>query len=258
MEIHSTAIVDPRAELAEGVKIGPYAIISRDVTIGANTEIMAHTFVHPYTSIGSGCRIFPSASIGAEPQDLKFGGEKTTLTIGDNTTIREFATLHRGTVTGGGKTVVGGNCLLMAYVHVAHDCKVGDNVIMANNLAMAGHITVEDGVFIGGMTAIHQFTRIGTHAYIGGMSRISKDVPPYMLGEGAVDFNLHGPNVIGLQRKGFSTETIAALKDAYRLICRNRRPLAQVLDEASASYPNVPEIQTLVNFFKTSERGVYR
>ena len=258
MKIHPTAIVDAGARLGDGVVVGPYAIIGPDVSIGEKTEIMAHAYVDGQTAIGRQCRIFPSASLGTEPQDLKFGGEKTQLIIGDNTTIREFATLNRGTGHGGGITRVGDNCLLMAYVHVAHDCRIGSNVVLANNLAMSGHVTIEDGATVGGMVAIHQFTRIGAHAFIGGYSRVAKDVPPFMLGEGAVDFNLHGPNIIGLKRKGFDTATLGALKDAFRIIFRNRRPLAQVLEETEASFPGIPEVAVLIEFMRNSERGVYR
>ena len=258
MSIHPTAVVDPGAELGSGVTIGPYAVVKGDVTIGDGTEIMAQAYIDRFTTIGKECRVFPSAVVGAEPQDLKFGGERTELIIGDRVTIREFASLNRGTVESGGVTRVGDGCLLMAYVHIAHDCQIGQRVVLANNLAMAGHVTIEDEASVGGMCAIHQFTRIGTQAYIGGFSRIGKDVPPYMLGEGAVDFKLHGPNVIGLRRKGFAAESINALKDAFRIIFRNRRPIAQVLEEALASYPEVPEIRTLVEFIRSSERGVFR
>ncbi|MBF0528011.1 MAG: acyl-ACP--UDP-N-acetylglucosamine O-acyltransferase [Deltaproteobacteria bacterium] len=258
MNIHPTAIIDPKAELGQDVTVGPYTVIAADVVIGSDTVIMPHAYIDRYTTIGAGCRIFPFASVGAEPQDLKFKGEKTELVIGDQVTIRECVTIHRGTAEGGGRTVVGDHSLLMNYVHIAHDCHIGQHVVLANNLAMGGHVTIEDHVNVGGMVAIHQFTRIGTHSFIGGFSRVSKDVPPYLLGEGAVDFILHGPNLIGLRRKGFDSTTISALKDAFRLIFRNHRPLQQVLDEALALFPTIPEVQTLVEFVRTSARGVYR
>ncbi|MFH1090303.1 MAG: acyl-ACP--UDP-N-acetylglucosamine O-acyltransferase [Pseudomonadota bacterium] len=257
MKLHPTAVVDPGAQLAEGVEVGPYAVINSDVIIGPGTQIMAHAYIDRYTTIGSGCRIFPSTSVGAVPQDLKFRGEKTEVIIGDDVTIREFVTVHRGTGQSG-RTTVGDGALLMAYVHVAHDCHVGRGVIAANNLAMGGHVTIEDEAYIGGLVAIHQFARVGTHAFIGGFSRVSKDMPPYLIGEGAVDFTLHGPNTIGLKRKGFPPETIEALKEAFRMIFRNRRPLQEVLEETSAAFAQVPEVRTLVEFMRTSERGVYR
>ncbi|MFH1136761.1 MAG: acyl-ACP--UDP-N-acetylglucosamine O-acyltransferase [Pseudomonadota bacterium] len=258
MNIHSTAVVHPGAELAPGVKIGPYAVINEDVVIGPDTEIMAHAYIDRFTRIGEGCRIFHAAALGGEPQDLKFKGEKSEVIIGDRVVVREFVTVNRGTAEGGGRTVVGNDCLLMAYVHVAHDCRVGDRVVLANNLAMAGHVTIEEGAYIGGMVAIHQFATVGAHAYIGGFSRVSRDVPPYLLGEGAVDFRLHGPNSIGLKRKGYAPETIRALKEAFKMIFRNRRPLAEVLDEAATAFPLVPEVHNLVEFIRNSQRGVDR
>jgi len=258
MTIHPTAVVDPGAELAEDVQIGPYAVIQDAVSIGPGTRIMAHAYIDRFTRIGSNCRIFPSAAIGAIPQDLKFGGEKTEVIIGDNVTIREFVTVHRGTEGGGGRTMVGDHSLLMAYVHVAHDCQVGSHVIIANNLAMSGHVVIEDHVGIGGMVAIHQFVRIGQYAYIGGFSRVIKDVPPYMLATGGDDFKLYGPNLIGLKRQGFPPETIRILKEAYRGIFRGRRPLKEALVETAAEYADVPEVQTLIRFIQQSERGVPR
>ncbi|MEW5723283.1 MAG: acyl-ACP--UDP-N-acetylglucosamine O-acyltransferase [Thermodesulfobacteriota bacterium] len=258
MNIHPTAIVDPKAELASGVKVGPHAVINAHAVIGEGTEIMAGAYIDSFATIGRDCRIFPMASVGTVPQDLKFKGERSELVIGDRVTIREFATLNRGTEGGGGRTTVGEDCLLMAYTHVAHDCHIGHRVIISNNLVMAGHVTIEDDAIVSGLVAIHQFTRLGTHCYIGGYSRVSKDVPPYMLGEGAVEFQLHGPNTVGLKRKGFSEQTIRALKDAYRLIFRNRRPLQEVLDETLASLGHVPEVVRLVEFIRSSERGVCR
>ena len=258
MNIHPTAVIHPGAELAPGVTVGPYAVINEDVVIGRDTEIMAHAYIDRYTRIGEECRVFHSAAVGGEPQDLKFKGEKTETVIGDRVIVREFATINRGTEEGGGKTVVGDDCLLMAYVHVAHDCQVGDRVVLANNLAMAGHVIIEGGAYIGGMVAVHQFVTIGAHAYIGGFSRVSRDVPPFLLGEGAVNFQLHGPNTIGLRRKGFSQETIRALKDSFKMIFRNRKPLSGVLDEAAETFGNFPEVLQLVDFIRNSKRGVDR
>ena len=257
MSIHPTAIIDKSAELAPGVVVGPYAIINADVVIGEGTEVMAHAFIDRYTQIGKNCRIFPSASIGAEPQDTKFKGERTEVVIGDGATVREFVTVHRATGEGL-KTTVGEGALLMAYAHVAHNCRIGHRVILANNVTMAGHVTIEDEATVSGLVAIHQFARVGTYAFIGGFSRVSKDMPPYLLGEGAVEFQLHGPNTIGLRRKGFSKESIGALKDVFRLVFRNHRPLQQVLDEALALYPDISEVETLVEFMRSSERGVFR
>ena len=257
MDIHPSAVVDPKAELAAGVKVGPFTVIEAGAVIGENTCIGAQSYVYGHTTIGRDCRVFNGAAIGGDPQDLKYKGEPTELVVGDRTMIREFTTLNRGTVGGGGVTRVGADCLLMAYTHVAHDCQIGDRVVLANNLAMAGHVTIMDDAFVGGMVAIHQFSRIGSHAYIGGFSRVPKDVPPYMLGEGT-DFKLHGPNVIGLRRKGFSNQSIRALKDAFQMIFRNRRPMEEVLQEAEAELGGVPEVMNLIEFIRSSERGVFR
>ena len=258
MKIHPTAIVDPGAELASGVVVGPYAVINSDVVIGEDAEIMAHAYIDRYTTIGARCRVFPSASVGTEPQDLKFEGERSVTVIGDDVTIREFVTINRGTKDGGLQTSVGRGSLIMAYAHVAHDCHIGENVIISNNLGTAGHVTIEDNVTISGFVGIHQFSRIGAYAFLGGFSRVSRDVPPYMLGEGAVQFKLHGPNVIGLKRRGFTDETIRALKDAFRMIFRNRRPLAEVLQETEEALGRSPEVKRLVDFIRNSERGVDR
>lgn len=258
MDIHPTAVIDPSAELGEGVKVGPCAVINGEVVIGAQTEIMAHAFIDRYTRLGRGCRVFPGASVGTIPQDLKFGGEKSEVVIGDGVTIREFVTVNRGTAQEGGRTVIGDESVLMAYVHVAHDCQIGRKVILVNNLAMAGHVVIEDEVTVAGMVGIHQFVRIGTQAFIGGFSRVIQDVPPYMLGQGADEFKLHGPNTIGLRRRGFPRETITALKEAFRLIFRNHRPLQEALDEAVAQFPDVAEVKRLVEFIRNSPRGVHR
>ena len=243
--------------MAAGVKVGPYAVINKDVFIGEGTEIMAHAYLEGPTRIGKDCVIYPSAVVGTKPQDLKFKGERSEVVIGDRVTLRECVTVHRATGEGN-QTTIGDDCLLMAYVHVAHNCQVGRGVILANNLAMGGHVVVEEEAAVSGMVAIHQFVRVGAYSYIGGFSRVSKDMPPYLLGEGAVEFQLHGPNSIGLRRKGFSRETIYALKDAFRIIFRNHRPLQQVLDEALATFPDTPEVARLVEFMENSDRGVFR
>ncbi|MBW1708675.1 MAG: acyl-ACP--UDP-N-acetylglucosamine O-acyltransferase [Deltaproteobacteria bacterium] len=258
MQIHPTAIVDPGAELAEDVKIGPYVIINKDVSIGAGTEIMAHAHIDSYTKIGRGCTVYPSASLGTAPQDVTYAGENTELIIGHNVTIREFVTVNRGTLKGGGVTRVGDGCYLMTYAHVGHDCQIGRNVTLVNNLAMAGHVIVEDEAILSGLVAVHQHVRIGTHAYIGGVSRVTKDVPPYMLGQGVTDFKLYGPNTIGLKRKGFPRETIAALRGAFHLVFRTNRLLAETLEDALIKFPDVPEVKNMVEFIKSSKRGVTR
>jgi UDP-N-acetylglucosamine acyltransferase len=257
MSIHPTAIVDPGATVGDGVKIGPYAVVEKDVFIGDDTEIMAHAVIHEHTRIGAQCRVFPHAIIGGEPQDLKFGGEVSHVIIGDRVTMREFCTIHRATGEGAA-TTIGDDSYLMAYVHTAHNTEIGKNVIIANNPAIAGHVVIGDHVIVSAMVGIHQFVRIGRYAYIGGNSGVSKDVAPYMLGQGSNEFVLHGPNAVGLKRKGFSQEAIHALKDAYRIIFRNHRPLMDVLYEAEATFSDSPEVKHLVEFMRTSKRGVYR
>ena len=220
MNIHPTAIVSPEANLEEGVEIGPYTIIGPDVNIGKNTVIGPHVVIDAHTDIGEGCRIFQFASIGAIPQDLKFKGENTRVIIGNYNTIREFATIHQATSADIGVTVIGDRNLLMAYTHVAHNCKLGNYIIMGNAANLAGHIHIEDHAIISGMTGIHQFTRIGAHCFIGGASAVSKDIPPFVLASGNYA-KLYGLNIIGLKRRGFKEETVRALKEAYRIIFRS-------------------------------------
>ncbi len=255
MQIHPTAIVHSSAGLGKGVEIGPYAIVEEDVQIGAGSSIGSHAVVGSYTTIGSNCRIFPHAVIGMPPQDLKFKGEKTTLTIGDNTIVREFATLNRGTAEGGGKTVVGANNFIMAYVHLAHDCHLGKHVIIANVANLAGHITVEDYGIIGGLTAIHQFVRIGAYAIVGGASGIPKDIVPYAMASGN-RVQIQGLNLIGLKRHGFSPEDIQKLKSAYKLLFNSNLNTSQALAAIQEQDITCPAVEYLVAFIKNSERGI--
>ena len=255
-EIHQTAIVSGDTTIGNDVEIGPFSIVEDDVIIGKGTRIGSNVLIASGTRLGNDCRIFNGAVLGTVPQDLKFGGERTTLEIGNNTTIREFATLNRGT-TDHMKTVVGDNCLLMAYSHVAHDCILGNNVILANSVNMAGHVTIEDFVGVGGLTPIHQFVRIGKHSFIGGALKVRKDVPPFIL---AVDDPMRygGLNSIGLKRRGFSESTIGTLKKAYKIIYRSRLLLADALKKIEDELEQIDEIKYLVSFFRNSERGVIR
>ncbi|HFB67603.1 MAG TPA: acyl-ACP--UDP-N-acetylglucosamine O-acyltransferase, partial [Calditrichae bacterium] len=216
VEIHPTAVVSDKAELGTHVIVGPYAVIEEDVIIGDGCQIGPHVYVHSGTRLGQRVRVEKGAVLGTDPQDLKYGGEKTYLEIGDDTTIREFATLNRGTDFHY-KTVVGKNCFLMAYVHVAHDCIIGDNVVIANSVQMAGHVEIDDFAGIGGLTAIHQFVRIGKHCFVGGGLRVTKDVPPYVLAMGD-PIRYGGTNFVGLKRRGFSSETLRLIKRAYRTV----------------------------------------
>lgn len=255
--IHPTAIIDKNADLDTTVKVGPYTIVKDNVTIGPGTEIGSHVTIDRYTDIGADCRIFDHASVGSVPQDLKFKGEKTCLKIGRGTVIREFATLNRGTASGGGITEVGENNLLMAYAHVAHDCITGKGVIMANNATLAGHIICEDYATLGGLVAVHQFVRIGAYAYVGGKSAVVKDIPPYVIAAGD-RARLHGLNNVGLKRHGFSSETLLLLKRAYRILFRIGLTLNEAIERVSAELGQDPEVATLIKFIQNSSRGITR
>ncbi|MFP4226872.1 MAG: acyl-ACP--UDP-N-acetylglucosamine O-acyltransferase [Desulfobacterales bacterium] len=255
--IHPTAIVDSGAEIDETVEVGPYAIIRDNVSIGANCVIGPHATIDPYVEIAPGCQIFQYASIGTVPQAVKFKGEKTYLKIGRNTIIREFATLNRGTEFGGGVTEVGEDNFLMAYTHIAHDCKTGRGVILANNATLAGHIAIGDYVIVGGLVAIHQFVRIGDYGYIGGKSAVVKDIPPYVIAAGD-RATLHGLNKVGLKRHGFSENTLSSLKKAYRIIFRIGLTVNEAVERVLAEVENTPEVLNLVHFIKSTERGITR
>ncbi len=257
MKIHPTAIISPDAQLDKGVEIGPYSIIGSDVRIGKNTVIGPHTVIDDYTHIGEGCRIFQFCSIGAPPQDLKFGGEKTSVVIGNFNIIREFVTIHRATSADIGMTLIGEHNMLMAYAHVAHNCKLGNHIIMSNVATLGGHVHVEDYAIIGGLSAVHQFSRIGAHCIIGGASGVAKDVPPYTLANGN-HARLFGLNLVGLKRRNFSEETIKALGKAYRIIFRSRLLLDAAIKKVEDEVENFPEVQHFIQFIKESKRGVCR
>lgn len=255
--IHATAIVDPRAELAADVEIGPYAVIDANVSIGAGSVIGSHVVVNSYVTIGPNCRIFQFASVGATPQSLKYSGEKTFLKIGRGTVVREFVTINRGTGFGGGVTEVGEENFLMAYTHIAHDCKTGRKVIMANNATLAGHITIGDYATVGALTGIHQFVRIGDHAFVGGKTAVVKDIPPYVIAAGD-RATLHGLNSVGLKRHGFSAQALTALKKTYRIIFRIGLTLNEAIERVAAEVDQIPEVVKFVEFIKSSHRGITR
>ncbi|MBW2622368.1 MAG: acyl-ACP--UDP-N-acetylglucosamine O-acyltransferase [Deltaproteobacteria bacterium] len=258
MDIHPAAFIHPEAELGEGVKVGPGAVINAGVVIGSGTEIMAHAYIESGTTLGRDCVVFPSASLGTDPQDITYTGEPTALVIGDEVIFREFTTVSRGTGHGGGVTRVGNKCYFMANSHVGHDCQIGNNVIMVNSAARAGHCIIEDWATVNGLVAVVQRVRIGTHAFIGAMSKVVKDVPPYLLAQGVDEFKLYGPNVIGLKRKQFSRESIKALREAFRLIFRTTRLLEETLKEAEERFPDQPEVKTMISFIRSSKTGVPR
>lgn len=255
--IHSTALIHPEAQLDEGVQVGAYSIIGAGVRIGSNTDIGSHVVIDGPTTIGRECRFFPFASVGQIPQDLKFHGEHSELIIGDNNVFREFVTLHRGTEGGGRQTTIGTGNFIMAYSHVAHDCHIGNSVIMANAATLAGHVTVEDESIVGAFSGIHQFCRVGKHGFIGGYSVITKDVLPYSktVGNRA---QCYGINHLGLHRKGFSSETLHTLHQCFRLLLQSKLNTSQALEKISAEIPQIPEVVYLVDFIRASHRGIIK
>ena len=254
-QIHETAVVSPEAEIAQGVRIGPYAVIGPGVKIEADAEIGPHSVIEGSVKIGKAVKVFQFSAIGGAPQDIKYAGEDTKVEIGDNSIIREFVTIHKGTRHGKGVTRIGKNCMIMAYSHIAHDCQVGDNVIMANGATLGGHVVIEDNVVIGGLSAIHQFCRIGTFAFMGGMSGTNKDIPPYVKYWGRRG-KIRGLNLIALKRKGLSRETIDGLKKAYRTIFQGKETLTEAVSRLSSQKELLPEVRYFIDFIKTSKRGV--
>jgi UDP-N-acetylglucosamine acyltransferase len=253
-EVHPFAIVDPAAELGQGVIVGPWTIIGPRVKVGDGTHIGSHVLIERDTTIGADCHLHQGAVLGTDPQDLKFRGEDTVLIVGDRTVVREYATLNRGTANTG-RTLVGDDCLLMAYSHIAHDCHIGNSVVLANAVNMGGHTIIEDWAIVGGLTAIHQFVRIGAHAFVGGASRTSQDVPPYTKAAGS-PCKLYGLNSVGLDRRGFSPEVRQALKRSYRTVFQPNLPLTQGLERAEAEAEDFPEVRHFLSFIRSSERGV--
>ena len=260
MSIHPTAVIDPKAELDSSVTVGPFAVIEAGVKIGAETKIESHAIVSGPTTIGDNNLIGSFSTIGSAPQDLSYDGEPTELIIGSHNKIREYSSINRGTVNGGGKTVIGDNNLLMAYTHVAHDCLIGNYVILANVATLAGHVEVGDHASIGGLVAVHQFCRIGKFSYIGGFSGITLDVPPYVILGGTRNrTRIAGINKVGLRRNKFSRETIKKLDRAFKIIFRSPNLLMKdAIEVARKEITDCPEVEYLVKFFEDSKRGVVK
>ncbi|MGJ8514329.1 acyl-ACP--UDP-N-acetylglucosamine O-acyltransferase [Carnimonas bestiolae] len=254
--IHSTAIIDPSAKLAEDVEIGPFSIIGPDVVIGPGCRIESHVVIKGPTTIGANNRFFQFCSIGEECQDKKYKGEPTRLTIGDNNVFRESVTVHRGTAQDKWSTVIGSDNLLMAYSHVAHDCEIGDHCILANGATLAGHVTMGDHAIIGGLAAVHQFCNLGAHCMVGGMTAVSMDIVAYAIANGNPG-RLHGLNVVGLKRRGFSADAVATLRDAYKVVFRSNLKLAESIAELEKRDPS-DELQTFIDSLKRAERGITR
>ena len=254
VSIHPLAVVQPGAELGVDVNVGPFCQVGANVRLGDRTVLRSHVNVEGHTTLGAGCEIWPFASVGSKTQDLKYKGGAPRLVVGDHTVIRECATLNCATFDGG-ETRVGSKCLIMAYCHVAHDCIVGDRVVMANNATLAGHIVVEDDAIIGGLTGVHQFVRIGRMSILGGFTKAVKDVPPYMMADGD-PLKIFGPNKVGLERHGVSAEAQQALKEAYKIVFRTELTVVKALERIEAELAPLPEVRNFVEFIRKSERGI--
>jgi UDP-N-acetylglucosamine acyltransferase len=252
--IHPTAMVDPQSEIGVGVRIGPYAIVGPQVTVGDRCRIGPRATLQQNVRLAEGVSVGDGSILGGDPQDLKYDGEETWVEIGAGTIIREYSTINRATAATS-KTTVGARCFIMTYVHLAHDCCVGDDVVIANATQCAGHVTIHDRAILSGLNAVHQFVTIGTYAFVGGGSRVNQDIPPYVKAVGN-PMELYGLNSIGLQRAGFPGETIAALKRAYRLFFNSDLNLSQALERARADLPPLPEVERFLAFVESSERGV--
>lgn len=255
--VHPTAVIYSGARLHPTVQVGPYAVIGPNVELGAGTTVGPHAVIEGRTRVGERNRIFQFASVGAQPQDLKYAGEDSELHIGDENLIREFSTLHKGTVGGGGVTRIGNGNLFMAYSHVAHDSQVGNGCVFANSATLGGHVEIGDHVILGGLSAVHQFTRIGRHAFVAGGSMVVMDVPPYCTAQGD-RAELVGINSVGLARHGFTEEKIGQIKDAYRVLFRSKLPLDEALDRLRTELGGNPEVEVLLSFVASSKRGLTR
>jgi UDP-N-acetylglucosamine acyltransferase len=256
MNAHSTAIIHPQAQLASNVTVGPYSLIGEHVELGEGTEVMSHVVIDGRTRIGKNNHIFPYASVGLAPQDLKYHGEPTRVEIGDGNSIREFVTIHRGTVDGDGVTRIGSHNLLMAYVHVAHDCVLGDNIIMANGASLAGHVVIQDYATVGAFTMIHQFCRIGTYSFLGSATLVNQDILPYSKTSAPRPVDVYGTNRLGLERRGLAKEDLRELEAAFRLLTRSKLNTTQAVEAIEARGFQSAHVKTLVEFIKTSQRGV--
>ncbi|MDD2240164.1 MAG: acyl-ACP--UDP-N-acetylglucosamine O-acyltransferase [Kiritimatiellae bacterium] len=254
--IHPLAVVQPGAELGERVSVGPFCVVGAQVRLGDGVVLRSHVNVEGNTTLGAGCEVWPFASVGGKTQDLKYKGGAPRLVVGEHTVIRESVTLSCATFADG-VTRVGSHCLIMAYCHVAHDCCLGDRVIMANAATLAGHVIVEEDAIIGGLTGVHQFVRIGRMSILGGATKAVKDVPPFMMADG-VPLKVYGPNKVGLERHGKTEEVQKALKQAYRIVFRSDLPTAKALERVEAEVPALPEVTLFVDFIRSSERGIAR
>lgn len=256
--IHPTAIVDPAAHIPQSCTIGPFCIVGDEVEMGENCELLSHVVLKGSTKIGANNRVFPFTTLGLEPQDLKFKGEKTRLEIGNNNVIRESVTIHRGTPGGGGITSIGSHCLIMAYTHIAHDCHIADHVILANAATLAGHVTVEEYAVVGALCPVHQYVRVGAYSYIGGGTTITQDVLPFSLTSAKRDVHAFGMNSVGLERKGFSKERLRKIRHAYRFLLSSKMNIGEALAKLKAEGDLSEDVEKLVKFVEGSERGILK
>ncbi|MGZ5164483.1 MAG: acyl-ACP--UDP-N-acetylglucosamine O-acyltransferase [Burkholderiales bacterium] len=256
--IHPTAIIDPAARIGAGCHIGPYCVVGPDVELSEGCELISHVAIQGPTSLGQKNRVFPFASLGMAPQDLKYAGEPTRLEIGDHNVIREYVTINRATVGGGGTTRVGSNNLIMAYAHVAHDCQIGNHVILANAATLGGHVFVEDWAVVGALCPVHQFVRIGAHSYVGGGTTITRDVLPFSKTVAARDTHAYGLNSVGLERRGYSRERIAKIHHAYKVLLASKLNTSQALEKLRAEPDCGEDVDMLIRFIESSERGVIK
>jgi UDP-N-acetylglucosamine acyltransferase len=258
MTVHATAILDPAAKIHPSCKIGPYCTIGANVELGEDCELISHVVIEGPAKIGARNRFFPFSSIGLAPQDLSYKGEPTRLEIGDDNTIREFVTINRGTAKGGGLTRIGSRALIMAYSHIAHDCAIGDHVILANAATLGGHVTVEDWATVGALCPVHHFVRIGAHAFIGGGTTITRDVLPFSKTVSVRDAHAYGVNATGLERRGFTEERIRKIHYAYRVLLASKLNTTQALEKLKSEHDRGEDVEMLIRFIETSERGVIK
>jgi len=256
--VHPTAIVDPQAKVPASCQLGPYCVVGADVELGENCRLLSHVTIEGPTKIGAGNSFFPYCAIGMAPQDITYQGEPTRLDIGDHNEIREYVTINRGTVKGGGVTRVGSHLLIMAYTHIGHDCVIGDHAMLVNGATLAGHVTVEEWAVVGALCPVHQFVRIGAHSYIGGGTTITQDVLPFSMTSAARETHAYGMNKVGLQRRGFSSERIAKIHHAYKVLLASRRNTSQALEKLKSESARGEDVDMLIRFIEKSERGIIK
>ena len=256
--IHPTAIIDSSARIPLSCRIGPYCVIGPQVEMGEECELVAHVVLHGPTRMGRGNRIYPFAAVGIDPQDVSYRGEPTRLEMGDDNTIREYVTINRGTVKGGGVTRIGNGILIMAYTHIGHDCVIGDHAMLVNAATLAGHVTVEEWAVVGALCPVHQFVRIGAHSYIGGGTTITQDVLPFSKTSAARENRAYGLNSVGLKRRGFSEERLRKLHHAYKVLLASKLNTSQALEKLKAEGEVGPDVEMLIRFVESSERGVIK